>query len=134
VFIDLDHFKALNERWANAVVDKTILPAVQNLLAKLAQGRGGAYRHGGEECLLIMPNMDVREAGVFAERVRRAFEQHLFEVEGMPQPITVSVGVAVWPDHGKTYQEMLEAANRAELEAKRTRNAVKVSERSVPPG
>jgi hypothetical protein len=49
LFVDLDHFKTLNARWTNATVDETLLPAAQRLLAKLVQGRGDAYRHGGEE-------------------------------------------------------------------------------------
>jgi diguanylate cyclase (GGDEF)-like protein len=127
LFVDLDHFKALNARWTNATVDETLLPAAQRLLAKLVQGRGEAYRHGGEEFLLIMPNMDRREAEAFAEKVRDAFERQTFEVRGASQAITVSVGVALWPDHGATYNEVLEAANRAELQAKQTRNTVKTA-------
>lgn len=126
-FVDLDHFKALNEKWTNATVDETLLPATQKLLAKLVQGRGEAYRHGGEEFLLIMPNMDRREAGAFAEKVREAFERQVFEVNGTNQPITVSVGVALSLDHGSTYGEVLQTANRAELEAKKVRNAVRIA-------
>ena len=91
------------------------------------QGRGEAYRHGGEEFLLIMPNMDRREAGAFAEKVREAFERQVFEVNGTNQPITVSVGVALSLDHGSTYGEVLQTANRAELEAKKVRNAVRIA-------
>ncbi len=134
MLVDLDHFKALNEWWTNATIDETILPVVQKLLAKLVQGRGEAYRHGGEEFLLIMPNMNAREAEAFAEKVRETFERYPFEVKGRPQPMTVSVGAAIWPDHGATHQEVLEAANRAELEAKRTWNAVRVAGRSAPGG
>jgi len=106
LFIDLDHFKTLNERWTNVTVDETVLPAVQNLLAKLAQGRGDAYRHGGEEFVLIMPNMDLPEAAAFAEKIRATFERNPLEVSGASQPVTVSVGVALWPDHGTRYQEV----------------------------
>jgi diguanylate cyclase with GGDEF domain len=62
LFVDIDHFKMLNATWTNATVDETLLPAVQWLLAKLVQGRGDAYRHGGEEFLLIMPNRDGRSS------------------------------------------------------------------------
>jgi hypothetical protein len=51
-FVDLDHFRGLNDRWSHAKVDQTILPEAQQLLARLAQGRGEAYRYGGEEFLL----------------------------------------------------------------------------------
>ena len=95
----------------------------------MVQGRGEAYRHGGEEFLLIMPNMDGREAEAFAEKVRETFERQTFDVGGVNQTITVSVGVALWRNHGATYNKVLEATNRADLEAKQTRNAV----RTAPP-
>ena len=127
LFVDLDHFKALNDRWTHATVDETLLPATQRLLAKLVQGRGEAYRLGGEEFLLIMPNMDATEAAAFAEKLRTAFEREAFQVGGTTQPITVSVGVALSPDHGNSYGDVLRAANHAEAEAKKVRNAVRVA-------
>jgi diguanylate cyclase (GGDEF)-like protein len=131
LFVDIDRFKLLNERFTHTEIDKTILPEVQRLLTKLVHSRGEAYRHGGEEFLLIMPNVDRREAEAFAEKVRATFEAHEFKVGGEVVPVTVSVGVAVWPDSGNTYDEVLGAANRAEVEAKKTRNTVRVA---GPPG
>lgn len=127
LFVDIDNFKALNERFTHAKVDQTILPEVQKSLARLVHSRGEAYRHGGEEFLLIMPNLDRREAEAFAEKVRASFDEGRFKVAGETVRITVSVGVAVWPDSGTTYQEVLEAANGAEVEAKKTRNTVRVA-------
>jgi hypothetical protein len=68
--------KRENERWTHAKVDQTILPEVQRLLARLVQGCGEAYRHGGEELILMMPNLDTSEAQAFGEKVRVAFEGH----------------------------------------------------------
>ena len=127
LFIDIDHFREFNARFTNAKVDETILPEAQRLLAKLVQGRGEGYRHGGEEFLLIVPNLDVDEAGAFAEKVRRAFADHEFSVDRECLEITVSVGVAVWPVHGSTYKDVLELANRAEVNAKQARNAVVIA-------
>jgi hypothetical protein len=59
--------------------------------------------------------------------VRAAFEAREVKVESEILRVTVSVGVAVWPDNGKTYGEVLGAANRAEVEAKKTRNTVRVA-------
>lgn len=127
LFVDIDQFKVLNERLTETKVDKTIFPEVQKLLAKLVQGRAGAYRYGGEEFLLILPNLDGREAEAFAEKVRETFEQSRFEVDGGVEQVTVSIGVAIWPRNGEAYQQVLEAANAAEREAKKTRNTVKVA-------
>lgn len=127
LFIDVDHFKALNERLTHAKVDQTILPGVQKILAKLIHGRGDGYRYGGEEFLLVLPNLDDEEAKSFVEKVRRMIEETGFQVGDDTEQITVSIGVAAWPTNGTTYQEVLEAANRAETEAKKTRNTVKVA-------
>ncbi len=62
LFIDVDHFKALSERLTHAKVDQTILPGVQKILAKLIHGRGEGYRYGGEEFLLVLPNLNDEEA------------------------------------------------------------------------
>lgn len=127
LFVDLDNFKTLNERLTHTKVDQTILPEAQTLLAKLVQGRGAAYRQGGDEFVVILPNLEPREADTFAGKVRAMFESHPFEVDGQPETVTVSIGVALWPDHGATYPEVLESANRAEAEAKKARNAVRMA-------
>lgn len=129
MFLDLDNFKALNSRFTNAKVDQTILPEVQRLALKVVQGRGDAYLHGGDEMVLIALNLDDDEARAFAEKVRRTFEGHKFVVDGEALSITVCVGVASWPVHGSSYGDVLEAANRAQVNAKRTRNAVVVAAR-----
>lgn len=127
LFLDLDNFKALNTRFTNAKVDQTILPDAQRLTLKLVQGRGEAYLHGGDEMVLVAPNLDDDEARALAEKVRRSFEGHKFVVDSEPLQLTVSVGVATWPVHGSTYQAVLEAANRAQVDAKRSRNVVVVA-------
>jgi diguanylate cyclase (GGDEF)-like protein len=126
-FVDIDEFKKLNATLTETKVDQTILPDVQRLLAKLVQGRGDAYRQGGEEFVLIVPNLDRAEARAFGEKVRAAFEQRIFASGDSEERITVSVGVAMWPDDGETYEAVLAAANRAEREAKKTRNSVRAA-------
>lgn len=74
-----------------------------------------------------MPNLEAREAEAFAEKVRHTFEGYRFGVNDESVQVTVSIGVALFPEHGDTYQRVLEAANLAEAEAKRSRNAVRVS-------
>lgn len=127
LFLDIDRFKVLNQRWTETIVDKTILLPAQELLSKLVQGRGESYRHGGEEFVIIMPNLDSREAVAFAEKIREAFESQSFQVQDEIVNITLSIGVALWPVNGPNYDEVLAAANRAEAQAKQTRNTVKAA-------
>ena len=126
LFVDIDNFKQLNERHTETLIDDTILPEAQKLLKRLAVIRGAAYRHGGEEFVVQLPNHNFEEVMAFAEKVRAAFEKYQFEVDGTHEALTVSIGVAMWPDHGESLNEVLTAANRAEHVAKHEgRNAVR---------
>lgn len=127
LFVDVDEFKAFNLKLTETKVDQTIFPDVQRLLAKLVQGRGEAYRVGGEEFVVIVPNLDAIEARAFGEKVRAAFEQRSFATGSSEEHVTVSIGIAMWPEHGETYEAVLGAANRAEAEAKKTRNTIKLA-------
>lgn len=124
LFVDIDHFKALNSRHTEPKIDQTILPEAQHLLASLACFRGRAYKHGGDEFVLILPNHDASEAQAFAERVRSHFAEHQFTVDGDNEKLTLSGGIAVWPQHGEDYQQVLQRASEAKRRAKESRNTV----------
>ena len=78
--------------------------------------RGGAYKQGGEEFLVILPNHDGAEAAAFVEKLRLAFHSTTFKVKDQVEHMTVSIDVACWPRHGQTYDEVLKKANQAEVE------------------
>jgi diguanylate cyclase (GGDEF)-like protein len=127
LFIDIDHFKGLNSRHTETKVDETILPEAQKLLKQLTNYRGGAYRHGGEEFVVMLPNYDREEIMAFAEKVRAAFETQKFQVDGTDEAVTVSIGVAIWPYHGENLSDVLAVANIAEHQAKiEGRNTVRI--------
>lgn len=122
IFVDIDNFKLLNTEFTEVVIDETILPAAMRLANGLACFRGGAYRQGGEEFLIILANADESEATSFAEKMRLEFESTTFDVNGTVKRLTVSIGVALWPNHGSDYGEVLKKANHAESEAKQLKN------------
>jgi len=125
LFIDIDNFKELNSKYTEIIIDKTILVESQLFLKQLTRQRGEAYRHGGEEFVVILPNYNFNEATEFAEKLRIAFEDKTFIVNGNEERFTVSIGVALWPCHGNNFLEVLAAANGAENQAKKTgRNKV----------
>jgi diguanylate cyclase (GGDEF)-like protein len=119
LFLDIDGFKKLNEKHTETKIDATVLPNFQNLLKSLTDYRGGAYRHGGEEFVIILPNHTFDESCTFAEKIRAAIETHRFRIDQEETAVTVSVGIAVWPDHGRNFVEVLAAANSAEHVAKK---------------
>jgi diguanylate cyclase (GGDEF)-like protein len=127
LFLDIDDFKPLNTRFTESTVDRDVLVPFQQLLYDASVHRGNAYRHGGEEFLMILPNHTREEVTQFAERLRQTIETKEFHVDGNPVTITVSIGIALWPGHGKTLDELTEKANKAEHEAKaRGKNRIEV--------
>jgi diguanylate cyclase (GGDEF)-like protein len=119
VFLDIDDFKRLNTAFTESIVDQAILPDFQRLVRDVSLHRGAAYRHGGEEFLFMLPNCGVAETVAFAEKLRARIEARKFSIEGrQPVGLTVSAGVAAWPVHGKTLDEIILEANKAEHAAK----------------
>ena len=123
--MDIDRFKPLNNEFTETKIDATILPEVQKLIRDLTQHRGEAYRHGGEEFVVILPNHDLKETCSFAEKIRATISAHEFMIDQSVIEITISVGVALWPNDGGDFDAVLSAANKAEHVAKESgRNRV----------
>lgn len=124
LFIDLDKFKQLNTKYTEPIIDQDFLPDAMRITESSVRGRGESAKHGGDEYVLILPNHDATEAVVFSEKLRRRFEQHIFTVAGDKVSITISIGVALWPLHGPTYDDVLTKARSAKQSAKAHRNRV----------
>ena len=118
LFLDIDNFKSLNTRFTEVVVDREILVPFQKLLRAICIHRGETYRHGGEEFLVLLPNQTSDEVTQFAERLREQIAAEEFSVGDSGLHITVSIGIALWPEDGDTLEDLLEKANTAEHEAK----------------
>lgn len=127
MFLDIDHFKSLNEYYTHIKVDQSVLPQVMTKLRDLINFRGASYRYGGEEFLLILPNHDKTEAEAFGEKVRSTVAGSEFFIDEDTVKVTISIGIALWPQHGQTYLEVLQKANLAEKNAKSSRNSVVMS-------
>jgi diguanylate cyclase (GGDEF)-like protein len=132
LFIDVDDFKRLNSTYTEVAVDAMVLPRVQELLKQMTEFRGAAYRHGGEEFVVLLPNYSEAETGDFAERIRAAIAADEFVINGGSERITVSIGYSVWPTDGGDFAGALAAANRAEHDAKTGgKNAVRRASRAI---
>lgn len=118
---DLDHFKEYNDQAGHLSGDQA-LNAVARLLKETARSGDHVCRFGGEEFALILPNTSKLNALKLAERVRLAMDR-------MDPPLTISVGVATFPQDASGWKEMIEKADRALYEAKRLgRNRVVIAE------
>ena len=132
LFLDIDNFKALNTRYTHTKVDASFLPDTMRLLERITRLRGGSYRYGGDEYFVILPNVDTAEARGIAENIKAAYANHSFRIDEEQIPVTVSIGLAMWPSHGSNYTEVLASANTAEGGAKIIKNCVVIAGGQTP--
>jgi diguanylate cyclase (GGDEF)-like protein/putative nucleotidyltransferase with HDIG domain len=111
---DLDHFSEVNARAGQAVGDAT-LRRVAGLLDSGKRQLDGLARVGGEQFALILPDTGPHEAFAVAEQLRVELEQ---ELAGDSVAITISFGLASYPEHGATAASILKAADSAVYAAK----------------
>ncbi|POR48859.1 diguanylate cyclase (GGDEF)-like protein [Paraburkholderia eburnea] len=132
LFMDLDHFKKVNDTHGHAVGDRVLAAVGACIRAAVRLGETVA-RFGGEEFVAVLQG-DCANANVVAERVRRAVEALVVrDNDGGEVPVTLSIGVAVMPgttaDKGAAARALIEAADGALYRAKRSgRNRVVFAE------
>jgi len=117
LLLDIDHFKRLNDTFGHPAGDAALKHTARVLEGHLRQGDEAA-RYGGEEFAVILPGADAAGAAPLAERVRAAIEGSQVVFEGARLAVTVSVGVAAWPEDGREVETLLAAADRALYAAK----------------
>ncbi len=118
MMIDIDHFKAFNDRNGHQAGDDALRIAAQLITREVREG-DTCYRYGGEEFCVILPNADTAGARAVAERVRVAFEDAEFMPDdGEPARLTVSIGVAVYPENARTPEDLVRCADKALYRAK----------------
>ena len=119
LMIDLDHFKNFNDTYGHDAGD-AVLRETGASLTKGIRAEDFVCRFGGEEFVVILPTANVEAACARAERLRLKMKEltvlHQGKSMGM---LTISVGVAVFPDHGSSPKELMAAADAALYEAKR---------------
>jgi diguanylate cyclase (GGDEF)-like protein len=133
LMMDLDHFKSVNDRHGHLVGSQT-LEEIGALITQALRAGDVAARFGGEEFAAFLLNADCAQGLVAAERVRAAIEQHAFSAvrRGAASPttgetlrLTISIGVAAYPDDARDPIELVELADTALYRAKNTgRNRV----------
>ena len=95
VFLDVDHFKHINDTFGHAVGDE-VLRTVARLMVMTVRDTDVCIRYGGEELLAILPKCDEKGGLLMAERLREALEQHDWTAHGVEgRNVTASLGVAV---------------------------------------
>ena len=128
LMMDIDHFKAYNDRHGHQAGDQALRRVAQALQTFVTRPLDVLARYGGEEFAVILYDMDAREAEGLAERMRRAVGALAIKQEGSGAAVTISVGVAaIKPSAERKSRGALQLADQALYEAKvRGRNRVEL--------
>jgi diguanylate cyclase (GGDEF)-like protein len=119
IMADIDHFKRFNDTHGHAAGD-AILVQVGNLLRTHVRSSDVTCRYGGEEFILILPEASREITQIRAEKMREdASQLHVQYEDQTLEPVTLSLGVAIFPDHGSTIEALFGAADTALYCAKR---------------
>lgn len=127
LMLDIDHFKAINDRWGHPGGDLT-LRAVAQRVAQCCRSTDITARYGGEELIVVLPATDLAGAVVLADRIRRAVETHAQPYEDGEIRCTLSAGVAQ-AAAGEDVGAVIRRADAALYRAKREgRNCCRVAQ------
>jgi len=118
VMIDVDHFKQINDTYGHPAGD-TVLKSVASQVRSDCRDVDIPVRYGGEEFLLILPEINQEGAVVVAERIRKNLARLPIRHEDIEINVTASLGVAAYPEDAGSQQQLLELADRALYMSKR---------------
>ncbi len=117
LMMDLDWFKSVNDTYGHAM-GSHVLAEVGRLIRDNAREVDVSARYGGEEFVGYLAETDMAGARLVGERIREAIEAHRFVLDGVTARITISIGIAVMPEHGDDLKTLVNAADRALYAAK----------------
>jgi TonB family protein len=126
IMIDLDRFKEVNDTYGHLAGDD-VLRAIAEILLKHFRDQDVVARYGGDEFVMVLPGAPASEAAAICERARRAISEHRFisQQEGVPieVPVSFSIGVACFPEDGRSGTGLLQQADDRLYQEKRQRRA-----------
>jgi len=126
LFIDVDHFKSVNTGHGH-VVGSDFLIAIGKSIRNCVRELDLVFRYGGDEFIVVLHDMDLEGSKTIAERIRASIARRLFSIHHLKLQTTVSIGVALYPQHAKSQEDLLKLADLAMYSAKeRSRNTVEV--------
>ena len=124
LFMDIDHFKKVNDSKGHIIGSK-ILIELGEIVRQNIRSLDYGFRYGGDEYLVILTDADPETAKIVAERIRKQVEDSIFEIFDKKIQITLSIGIATYPYHAKTREDVIEMADQAMYYGKnKSRNIV----------
>jgi diguanylate cyclase (GGDEF)-like protein len=118
IFLDLDYFKMVNDRYGH-LMGSRVLVEVAELLIRNLRDVDIISRYGGDEFVVVLPETGLRTTQAITKRLHRAFHRHEFlSQEGLKLHLTASFGIAGFPDHARNKKDLIRLADQAMYEAK----------------
>lgn len=117
IMMDIDHFKLVNDKFGHRTGDE-VIAAMGKLLHGKTRESDCVCRYGGDEFLLVMPDMSQEHALQRADDWREGIKALVFEVNDQKIQITISIGISTFPDNGRDIDRLLKAADDAMYQAK----------------
>ena len=128
IYADIDNFKSVNDHYGHVQGDSVIRMAAKIMLEEARDNIDMVARIGGEEFAILLPETSKDGAFSLANRIRELAETKLDSMSGLPRKVTMSFGVATFPDDAKSSQELIEKADGALYKSKQTgRNRVSLA-------
>jgi diguanylate cyclase (GGDEF)-like protein len=118
LIIDIDHFKKYNDTYGHLAGDE-VLRRLASVFKETIRSSDYAARYGGEEFIIILPEISPEQGVEAAERIRRKVGEQRFEGDGEAIEVTISVGVASYPENGEDAETVIRNADEALYEAKK---------------
>lgn len=119
LMLDIDDFKHCNDKYGHLVGD-VVLKEIARIIKENVREIDIVGRYGGEELVLVLPETGPESARVVAERLRSKIAEHVFKAYDEKLKVTVSAGMAIYPDDSADADELIEYADIALYEAKKS--------------
>ncbi|MCI5150435.1 MAG: diguanylate cyclase [Candidatus Electrothrix sp. MAN1_4] len=127
IMLDIDHFNVFNDTYGHDLGDR-VLSEIGRFILRHVRDEDIACRYGGEEIIIILPGASLQNTHRRAEQLRMGIEELAVEMHDEEHTVTASLGVAIFPEHGKNVADVVKAADCALYEAKnKGRNRVVIA-------
>lgn len=112
LFIDVDHFKLVNDKNGH-MVGSLILKEIGTIIKKTVRAVDFCFRYGGDEFLTLLTATTTEQATTVANRICKSVRETPFIINGATVQVTLSIGVACFPEHAQTKEKILQVADEA---------------------
>ncbi len=127
ILIDIDHFKKFNDTYGHQAGDHVLKETAQRIVESI-RSVDTPGRYGGEEMAVILPQTNIKEGFVVAERIRKAIEGSVYQYKDSTMKVTASVGITALGTRDPSVEELIEEADKALYIAKDNgRNQVRIA-------